>query len=184
VLGAVGAAGTLNLLGRRRCISGARQRCPCPRHTTSAGACPDLPTHPAIAYPNRPVAGATYPLTTALSPQNDPMGHPISSAVECRAACCADAACTLWNYNTSAGAAPGGDSATSSAVVPCWLWRQPVKPSTCHAVAGWVGEGDRNMPPPPPPPPPGETLWNSGVDFGCVQLAPTRVHFESDAVSA
>ena len=58
----------------------------------------------------------------------DKMGHPISTAAECLAACCDDATCTLWNYNPTPPDPPS-----------CWVWTERSMPQPCRPVAGeWL----------------------------------------------
>ena len=83
------------------------------------------------------------------SKATDKMGHPLTTAAQCEAACCAEATCSVWNWNTAAAVK----------TARCWVMQQPGgQPSHCGkpaAGSSWVGGKDRpGQPPAPPPPPP------------------------------
>lgn len=73
--------------------------------------------------------------------------NPSLTASACEAACCSDAACSVWNFSP--------DHQAQS----CWLWLNAPSPGPhCAKPDGtwktWLGGSNSNRPPAPPPAPP------------------------------
>lgn len=123
------------------------------RHAAAAG----LPTTLTDA------AACTFPVSLKglecwglHSKRTDKMGHPLVSAAQCEATCCAEPSCSTWNWNSTAAAA-GLDGAADSSP-RCWVLDKPGgKPQHCNKPTKpadtWVGGRGRGEPPPPPAPP-------------------------------
>jgi hypothetical protein len=105
---------------------------------------------PACAFPTSLNGTECWGLSSKTT---DKMGHPLTTAAQCQAACCAEATCSVWNWNT----------AETTKIARCWVMQKPGgQPSHCGKPAAgsqWVGgqgrPGQPPAPPPPPPPPPG-----------------------------
>ena len=114
---------------------------------SSAGA---APAPPACTFPTSLNGTECWGLSSKTT---DKMGHPLTTAAQCQAACCAEPTCSVWNWNT----------AETVKTARCWVMQKPGgQPSHCGKPAAgsqWVGgqgrPGQPPAPPAPPPPPPG-----------------------------
>jgi hypothetical protein len=63
--------------------------------------------------------------------------QPATTVTDCAAACCASAACQVWQF------CPGGDAGCG--VLSCWTGRV----NQCSSVKGWQSRARDTLPPPP-----------------------------------